>query len=97
MTDYKSYINALKQCAKEHKNDNIPFANIRTTDLCNDTADLLEKLETGINNAIEEITKLRNSCNRMVSEEDTLVNECYKQYTNCFDECLKIIEQSIRE
>ena len=55
MAEYKSYINALKQCAKEHKNDNVPFANIRTTNLCNDTADLLEKLETGINNTIKEI------------------------------------------
>jgi len=55
MAEYKSYINALKQCAKEHENDIIPFANIKTAYLCNDTADLLERLETGINKAIEEI------------------------------------------
>lgn len=39
----KVYINALRQCAKEHENDRIPFAHIRTTVLCNDTADLLKK------------------------------------------------------
>ena len=44
-TDYKKYIRALRKCAKEHENDNVPFAHIRTADLCNDTADLLEKLE----------------------------------------------------
>jgi len=62
MAEYKSYINALRQCAKEHENDNIPFANIRTTDLCNDTADLLERLENGINNAIEEM-EINIKCN----------------------------------
>lgn len=39
------YINALRKCAKEHENDFVPTFNIRTTDLCNDTAKLLEELE----------------------------------------------------
>ncbi len=52
MAEYKSYINALKQCAKEHENEIVSFAHIRTTDLCNDTADLLEKLEKESDNAI---------------------------------------------
>lgn len=46
MAEYKSYINALRSCAKEHEYEIVPFAHIRTADLCNDTADLLEKLET---------------------------------------------------
>lgn len=46
MAEYKSYINELRKCAKEHKNEIVPFSHIRTADLCNDTADLLEKLET---------------------------------------------------
>jgi len=57
----------------------------------------LHELRSKIDKAIEEITKLRNSCNRMVTEEATLVNECYKQYANCYDECLKIIKQNIGE
>ena len=52
MEEYKSYINALKQCAKEHENELVSFAHIRTTDLCNDTANLLETLETESDNAI---------------------------------------------
>lgn len=45
MTNYKPYINALRQCAKEHENDITPFAHIRVSDLCKDTANLLEELE----------------------------------------------------
>jgi hypothetical protein len=52
MKDYQKYINALRKCAKEHENELVSFAHIRTTDLCNDTADLLEKLETESDNAI---------------------------------------------
>lgn len=45
MENYKPYINALRQCAKEHENDITPFAHIRVSDLCKDTANLLEELE----------------------------------------------------
>lgn len=45
MTEFSKYINALRQCAKEHKDDLIPFAHIRVSDLCGDVADLLERLE----------------------------------------------------
>jgi len=45
MKNYKPYINALRQCAKEHENDITPFAHIRVSDLCRDTANLLEELE----------------------------------------------------
>ena len=55
MARYKTYIKALRKCAKEHENDIVPFGHIRTTDLCNVTADLLEKLEVESNKAIKEI------------------------------------------
>lgn len=45
MINYKTYINALRNCAKEHENDITPFAYIRVSDLCRDTANLLETLE----------------------------------------------------
>ena len=45
MTDYQKYINALRKCAKEHKNDRTSFGHIRVSDLCTDTANLLEELE----------------------------------------------------
>ena len=38
----KDYISALRQCAKEHKKDITPTFQIRVSDLCNDTANLLE-------------------------------------------------------
>lgn len=44
MTDYKKYINALRKCAKEHENDITSFGHIRVSDLCQDTANLLEEL-----------------------------------------------------
>jgi len=45
MTDYKKYINALRKCAKEHENDRTSFGHIIVSDLCKDTANLLEELE----------------------------------------------------
>ena len=45
MIDYKKYINALRKCAKEHENDNTFTGHIIVSDLCRDTANLLETLE----------------------------------------------------
>lgn len=45
MIDYKKYINALRKCAKEHENDNTFTGHIIVSDLCRDTANLLEELE----------------------------------------------------
>lgn len=45
MTDYQKYINALRKCAKEHENDRTFTGNIIVSDLCKDTANLLEELE----------------------------------------------------
>ena len=45
MTDYQEYINALRKCAKEHENDRTPTGHIRVSDLCSDTAILVETLQ----------------------------------------------------
>lgn len=45
MKDYEKYINALRKCAKEHENDKTFTGHIIVTDLCRDTANLLEELE----------------------------------------------------
>jgi hypothetical protein len=45
MTDYKKYINALRKCAKEHENDTTYTGHIIVSDLCRDTANLLEALK----------------------------------------------------
>ena len=44
MTDYQKYINALRKCAKEHDNDRTSMGHIIVSDLCRDTANLLEAL-----------------------------------------------------
>lgn len=54
MNDYRKYINALRQCAKEHEKDFTVTGCIRVSDLCNDTADLLESLEKEKNDRTEE-------------------------------------------
>jgi len=45
MTDYQKYINTLRKCAKEHENDRTFTGHIIVSDLCKDTANLLEELE----------------------------------------------------
>jgi hypothetical protein len=45
MTDYQKYINALRKCAKEHENCRTSTGHIIVSDLCRDTANLLETLE----------------------------------------------------
>lgn len=45
MKDYQKYINALRKCAKEHDNDRTSTGHIIVSDLCKDTANLLEELE----------------------------------------------------
>ena len=49
MADYQKYINALRKCAKEHNNDRTSTGYIRVSDLCRDTANLLEELEQSKN------------------------------------------------
>lgn len=45
MTDYKKYINLLRKCAKEHEGERISTGQIIVSNLCEATAELLEKLE----------------------------------------------------
>ena len=45
MAEYQKYINALRKCAKEHENDRTSTGHIIVSDLCKDTANLLEELE----------------------------------------------------
>lgn len=45
MKDYQKYINALRKCAKECEYDRRFTGHIIVSDLCRDTADLLETME----------------------------------------------------
>lgn len=48
MRDYQNYINALRICAKDHEKDRTYTGHIIVSDLCRDTANLLEALEQDI-------------------------------------------------
>lgn len=87
MTDYRKYINALRECAKEyegnststdhHQDMSLPFV---VSDLCRDTANLLESLE-------------QESCEDCISRQsvlNALCNDCelYKnEKQTCFSKC----------
>lgn len=43
--DLSKYIYALRKCAKEHENDSYQTFSIRVSDLCQDTANLLERIK----------------------------------------------------
>ena len=45
MEDFGKYIYALRKCAEEHQNDSTSTFCIRVSDLCNDTANMLERLK----------------------------------------------------
>ena len=44
MIDYQRYISGLRKCAKEHENDKTLTGHIIVSDLCWETADLLEAI-----------------------------------------------------
>ena len=62
MAEYREYISALRQCAKEHENENLFTGQIDTTALCNDTAKLLENdliERSKIDKAFEELQNMK--------------------------------------
>lgn len=82
MTDYQKYINALRKCAKEHENDRTPTGQIIVSDLCKDTANLLEELEQESN--IQEILKLIEDC------DETSATKCF----TCVNQIKDLINRS---
>lgn len=90
MADYKEYIKALKQCAKEHKNDITPTFQIRVSDLCEDTAKLLE-------NDVIERSKINKAIEEM--ERDSTRYEYIDRHdlADVVDSCIGIILKYIKE
>ena len=68
MTDYQRYINALRKCAKEHENDRTSTGHIIISDLCIDTANLLEALEQ--DTVSKELWKFLNRLKVRMKERD---------------------------
>ena len=87
MNNYKQYINALRACAKEHKDDVTPFAHIRVSDMCSDVANLLEGLE--------QEPKWIPMTKRPMTEEET---EHYFEYTDMrIDDAYTILDCPLPE
>lgn len=58
----REYIRALQQCAKEHENDKLFTGQINVSDLCNDTAKLLENdviERSKVDKAFEELQNMK--------------------------------------
>lgn len=83
MTDYQKYINALRKCANEHENDRTFTGHIIVSDLCRDTATLLEELSSS------EIPTSSNDC---ISRADALrvaKNEYLRGWHNALCKALR--------
>ena len=85
MIDYQKYINALRKCAKEHENDRTFTGYIIVTDLCRDTANLLEELWKESSRDMEEIKA-------EISEEICLTDNPYTKETKYTIDHLKLLE-----
>lgn len=57
----------------------------------------IHKYHSNIDKAIEEMTNLEKSYTNMITDEKTLVNECYKQYEAIVGTCLEILKRNIGE
>ena len=70
MTDYQKYINALRKCAKEHENDRTFTGHIIVSDLCKDTANLLETLEQQSNEDAVSRTLVHEAITASIAESE---------------------------
>lgn len=90
----REYISALRQCAKEHENENLFTGQIDTTALCNDTAKLLENdviERSKVNKAIEEM----NGYARF--HRDKIHNDVERGKYLAYEKSLEILKRNIGE
>lgn len=96
------YINALRKCAKEHENDFVPTFNIRVTDLCNDTAKLLEELEQELYIPISVLKDIKAEIAN-ISEKSSICDDIYcygyrdKLASDYKTEVLEVIDNNLQK
>lgn len=90
MTDYQKYINALRKCANEHEFDWTPTGHIIVSDLCIDTANLLEQLEQE-----DILAKIRAEIAELDIKvcQQFLIEDVDKEVHRAYRECLGIINK----
>lgn len=91
--DKEETLNFFKGIEALHHNDELRINILNGINAISSTTDVVEREK--IDKAIEVITRLRDSTERMITEDVSVANECYEQYVNCYDECLRIIKQNI--
>jgi len=99
MTDYQKYINALRKCAKEHENDRTSTGHIIVSDMCRDTANLLETLEQECTGTWIEvpINNFKCSCCGEYACDDYDASGTPKHYKFCPNCGAKMVEQESEE
>ena len=92
MAEYQKYINALRKCANEHENDRTSTGHIIVSDLCRDTANLLEELEQE-----PILDKIRAEIEQDIAEANNLLKDGHDERVfGCicgYEEVLKIIDK----
>lgn len=91
----EEFLKRIKAYDTEDKKDKALYNFALNTIIGTPNANVVEREK--IDKAIEVITRLRDSTERMITEDVSVANECYEQYVNCYDECLRIIKQNIGE
>ena len=71
MSKYDKYINALRKCAKEHEKEITFTGYIIVSDLCRDTANLLEEVKQ--ESTTDVLDKIKADIETVIQEE-TVVN-----------------------
>ena len=96
MADYKKYIYALKKCAKEHEGERTSTGHIIVSDLCEDTAKLLEglKQEHTPENSTEFADRCRE-CGKQKMDETKSVRDIIDEVKN--DVCDKLCKYPMEE
>ena len=77
-----NYINALRKCAKEHENDRTFTGHIVVSDLCRDTANLLEELEPFINKPCISSEVCEHDKNKALDKIDEIITDALDKSTD---------------
>ncbi len=80
-------VSALRQCAREHEKDITPTFHIRVSDLCNDVAEYVEKLQKENAELKAQIEKMKNCNNCRYNGSSKKQNVCI--YSYCCNDCNK--------
>lgn len=100
MIEYRKYISALRQCAKEHEKDKTPTFQIKVSDLCEDTARLLENdvvERSKIDKAIEEMKNEIKFWSEKSTDSKPYTAEIREAKANSYKHALEIFKEILEQ